>query len=67
MTKTGSAVQDVPRTKLYPAVSLKKNGEEISVNFGQEPFVYNIDDMMIVCIQILFPLSMQPHEHDGNF
>lgn len=42
----GSAVQDVPRSKLYPSVSLKKHGEEISVNFGQEPFVYNIDDMM---------------------
>lgn len=53
-TKTGSAVQDVPRSKLYPSVSLKKHGEEISVNFGQEPFVYNIDDMMNVCIYSKF-------------
>lgn len=53
-TKTGSAVQDVPRSKLYPSVSLKKPGEEISVNFGQEPFVYNIDDMMNVRIHSHF-------------
>lgn len=57
-TKTGSAVQDVPRSKLYPSVSLKKHGEEISVNFGQEPFVYNIDDMMNVCIHVLLPFSI---------
>lgn len=50
-TKTGFAVQDIPRHKLYPSISLKKQGEEILVNFGQEPFVYNIDDLMNVCIQ----------------
>lgn len=55
MTKTGFAVQDIPRHKLYPSVSLKKQGEEILVNFGQEPFVYNIDDLMNVCIQTLVP------------
>lgn len=66
-TKTGSAVQDVPRSKLYPAVSLKKHGEEISVNFGQEPFVYNIDDMMNVCNEVLLPFSVRPHEYHGNF
>ncbi|KAI1062180.1 hypothetical protein LB506_009684 [Fusarium annulatum] len=32
--------------RLYPAISLKKPGESIRVNFGQTPFVYNIDDMM---------------------
>jgi hypothetical protein len=48
--KTGYAVQDVPRSKLYPSVSVKKQGEEVRVNFGQEPFVYNIDDLMNVRI-----------------
>ncbi|GAO14340.1 hypothetical protein UVI_02034150 [Ustilaginoidea virens] len=44
--KLGVAFHDVTRSKLYPAVSLKKPGEEVSVNFGQTPFVYDIDDMM---------------------
>ncbi|KAL7959858.1 hypothetical protein V8C34DRAFT_97504 [Trichoderma compactum] len=42
----GVAFHDVTRSSLYPTISLKKQGEEISVNFGQSPFVYNIDDMM---------------------
>ncbi|RDA93597.1 hypothetical protein CP533_6137 [Ophiocordyceps camponoti-saundersi (nom. inval.)] len=37
---------EVVRGKLYPSVSLKKPGEAILVNFGQVPFVYNIDDVM---------------------
>ncbi|KJZ76329.1 hypothetical protein HIM_04411 [Hirsutella minnesotensis 3608] len=44
--KLGVAFHDVVRSKLYPTVSLKKPGEHILVNFGQMPFVYNIDDMM---------------------
>ncbi|KAL6837819.1 hypothetical protein V8C40DRAFT_230921 [Trichoderma camerunense] len=42
----GVAFHDVTRSSLYPTISLKKQGEEISVNFGQSPFVFNIDDMM---------------------
>ncbi|RFU71756.1 hypothetical protein TARUN_10506 [Trichoderma arundinaceum] len=42
----GVAFTDVTKNKLYPSVSLKKHSEEILVNFGQAPFVYNIDDMM---------------------
>ncbi|KHN96666.1 SPRY domain containing protein [Metarhizium album ARSEF 1941] len=44
--KIGVAFHDVTRTKLFPAISLKKPGEHIMVNFGQAPFVYDIDDMM---------------------
>ncbi|KAM4057614.1 SPRY domain-containing protein [Hirsutella rhossiliensis] len=44
--KLGVAFHDVARSKLYPSVSLKKPGEHVLVNFGQLPFVYNIDDMM---------------------
>ncbi|KAF4448743.1 hypothetical protein F53441_7891 [Fusarium austroafricanum] len=44
--KIGTAFHDVNRGKLYPAISLKKPGEFIRVNFGQTPFVYNIDDLM---------------------
>jgi hypothetical protein len=44
----GVAFHDVPRAKLFPAISLKKPGEHVMVNFGQTPFVYDIDDMMRV-------------------
>ncbi|RGP81689.1 hypothetical protein FLONG3_176 [Fusarium longipes] len=44
--KIGTAFNDVGRGKLYPTISLKKPGECIRTNFGQTPFVYNIDDMM---------------------
>lgn len=66
-TKTGSAVSDVPRSKLYPSVSLRKHGEEILVNFGQEPFVYNIDDLMNVRIEIPFPFPMQSRYYMGVY
>ncbi len=38
--------------KLFPTVGLKKTGEHIRVNFGQTPFVYDIDGMMKVCISL---------------
>ncbi|GKT99764.1 spry protein [Fusarium langsethiae] len=44
--KIGTAFNDVSRGKLYPTISLKKPGEFVRANFGQTPFVYNIDDMM---------------------
>lgn len=47
-SRQGVAFQDVAKGKLYPSVSLKKAGEHVLVNFGQTPFVYNIDDMMRV-------------------
>jgi hypothetical protein len=33
---------------LYPSVGVKKHGEHIRVNFGQTPFVFDIDAMMEV-------------------
>ncbi|OAQ82728.1 RanBPM [Purpureocillium lilacinum] len=44
--KLGTAFTDVVRSKLYPTVSMKKTGEQVTANFGQCPFVYNIDDMI---------------------
>ncbi|CAI4215199.1 unnamed protein product [Parascedosporium putredinis] len=41
----GAAFQDV-KGKLYPSVGLKKYGEHVRVNFGQIPFVFDIDGMM---------------------
>jgi len=31
---------------LYPTVGLQTPGEVIDANFGQQPFVFDIDDMM---------------------
>ncbi|CAM1500746.1 Fc.00g099080.m01.CDS01 [Cosmosporella sp. VM-42] len=42
----GTTFTDVTRNKLYPVISLKKNLEMIQANFGQSPFIYNIDDFM---------------------
>ncbi|KAG6038225.1 hypothetical protein E4U41_004418 [Claviceps citrina] len=44
--KLGTAFHDVTRGKLYPAVSLRKPREHVKVNFGQTPFVFDIDNMM---------------------
>ncbi|KAI1084979.1 SPRY domain-containing protein [Whalleya microplaca] len=48
-TKNGqkfkAAFRDV-KGKLYPTVGMKKSGEHIRVNFGQTPFVFNIDNIM---------------------
>ncbi|KAI9682153.1 MAG: hypothetical protein M1817_000207 [Caeruleum heppii] len=41
----GTAFRDI-KGRYYPAVGLKKPGEHIRVNFGQTPFVFDIDGMM---------------------
>ena len=35
-----------PNLELFPTVGLKKTGEHIRVNFGQAPFVFDIDGLM---------------------
>lgn len=45
--KIGVAFHDVARGKLYPSVSLKKPREHVWVNFGQHPFIFDIDNMML--------------------
>ncbi|KAJ8062364.1 hypothetical protein OCU04_008908 [Sclerotinia nivalis] len=41
----GIAFRDI-KGKLFPSVGMKKPGEHIRVNFGQSPFVYDIDGMI---------------------
>ncbi|KAI9810242.1 MAG: hypothetical protein M1827_006376 [Pycnora praestabilis] len=42
----GIAFRDLKGAKLYPSVGMKKPGEHLRVNFGQTPFVFDIDGMM---------------------
>ncbi|KAJ2901247.1 Ran-binding protein 10 [Zalerion maritima] len=35
--------------EIYPIVGMKKTGENIRANFGQFPFIFNIDGMMQSC------------------
>ncbi|KAH7325955.1 concanavalin A-like lectin/glucanase domain-containing protein [Stachybotrys elegans] len=44
--RIATAFHDVGKMDVYPSISLKKPGEHIRANFGQAPFVYNIDDLM---------------------
>lgn len=48
----GIAFRDIKSPKLYPAVGMKRPGEHIRVNFGQERFVFDIDHYMNVGLQI---------------
>ncbi|GLV40677.1 Ran-binding protein M [Carabus blaptoides fortunei] len=41
----GIAFTDLP-PNLYPTVGLQTPGEVVDANFGQEPFVFDIEDMM---------------------
>ncbi|XP_050294518.1 ran-binding protein 9 [Anthonomus grandis grandis] len=41
----GTAFHNLP-PNLYPTVGLQTPGEVIDANFGQEPFVFDIEDMM---------------------
>ncbi|KAI1002915.1 hypothetical protein K3495_g5288 [Podosphaera aphanis] len=41
----GTAFRDV-KGKLYPSVGMKKAGEHITVNFGQRPFIFDINSLM---------------------
>ncbi|KAF2277031.1 ran-binding protein [Westerdykella ornata] len=43
----GTAFKDVNTEKrYYPVIGVKKNGETLKANFGQEPFVFDIDKMV---------------------
>ncbi|TVY48508.1 Uncharacterized protein LOCC1_G001221 [Lachnellula occidentalis] len=51
-TKNGDFLRDAFREiksniKLFPSVGMKKSGEHVRINFGQTPFVFDIDGMMV--------------------
>jgi len=43
----GTAFREI-KGKLYPSVGMKTAGEHVRVNFGQSPFIFDIDGMMSV-------------------
>ena len=49
---SGTAFREI-KGKLFPSVGMKKTGEHVRVNFGQSPFVFDIDGMMSVSKKIL--------------
>ena len=44
-TKINSSFSDMP-SQLYPTVGLQTPGEIIDANFGQEPFIFDIEGEM---------------------
>jgi hypothetical protein len=50
LTSVGVAFREI-KGKLFPSVGMKKSGEHVRVNFGQSPFVFDIDGMMLVRIE----------------
>lgn len=44
----GNAFRDLKEIDLYPSVGMKRPQAHLSVNFGQKPFVFDIDGMMKV-------------------
>lgn len=47
---TGNAFHDLRNTNLFPSVGMKKLPPvHLKTNFGQEPFVFDIDGMVKVC------------------
>lgn len=39
-------IETIFQSKLYPTVGLQTPGEVVDANFGQEPFKFDIEDMM---------------------
>jgi hypothetical protein len=49
LTGSGTAFKDIkPDKKYFPIIGMKKPGETLKANFGQEPFIFDIDKMMRV-------------------
>lgn len=46
--------------KIYPSVGLKKYGEHLRTNFGQSPFMFDIDGMMRVSLHEPRPSAATP-------
>ena len=45
---SGLAFRDLKDVVLYPSVGMRRPQAHLSVNFGQRPFVFDIDNLMNV-------------------
>lgn len=62
MIRIGTAFRELKAETLYPAIGFKRANEQIRVNFGELPFVYDIDGLVEVrktccCIHVQ-PLTL---------
>lgn len=44
----GTAFRDLKDVNVYPCIGMKRPQAQMTVNFGQRPFVFDIDEMMRV-------------------
>lgn len=65
----GTAFREIGKgSNLYPTVGLKKAGEHVRVNFGQTPFVFDIEGMMTVSHHFLSTSALGLEQaNDGIF
>lgn len=65
----GKAFEDIPSdTLFYPTIGLKTAGEEVKANFGQEEFVYDIEqDLRSLRKNMTMTISNYPIEDYGDW
>ncbi|KAL8675207.1 MAG: hypothetical protein Q9168_000460 [Polycauliona sp. 1 TL-2023] len=59
----GNAFRDLKDINVYPSVGMKRPHAQLTVNFGQKPFVFDIDDM--IKDSFLKEFVAQFFAHDG--
>lgn len=52
----GNAFRDLKDVKVYPSVGMKRPHAHLSVNFGQRPFMFDIDRMVSVRTNLMLPV-----------
>lgn len=48
LTETGTAFRELKDLNVYPSVGMGRPNAQVTVNFGQREFVYDIDDLIRV-------------------
>lgn len=48
--RSGMAFRDLKDVVLYPSVGMRRPQAHLCVNFGQRPFVFDIDNLMNVSV-----------------
>jgi hypothetical protein len=61
----GPAFKEIKDTKLYPSVGMKKMGTQVRLNFGQYPFMFDIDGMMAVSKLVIYRTDLIQRSKSG--